>query len=115
MWNGAALTIGMPYEDLVFRLVDDSIINPLGRLSRSSPASVECIDFGQLRSEEEARGTGADNEDVCLGFGHDEPGRMMGCEGRLGDELWKGKQCPRFLCCVGFRYPLVYPSRLLNG
>lgn len=60
----------MSNENLVFRLVDNPIIDPLGGLPSSSPAGVECVDFGQLSGEEETGGAGTDNEDVCFGFGH---------------------------------------------
>ena len=60
----------MPNEDLVFRLVDDPIIDPLGRLPSSGPAGVECVDFGQLSGEEETCGARADDEDVCFGIEH---------------------------------------------
>jgi hypothetical protein len=58
------LTIRVTDEDLVFRFIDNPIRDPSCLFPRSYPTGVEGVDFGELCSEEQTCGAGADDEDV---------------------------------------------------
>lgn len=54
----------MPNENLVFRLVDDSVGDPPCFFPLAGPTSMESVDLGQLSGEEQTCGSGSYDKNV---------------------------------------------------